>query len=345
MMRRAQTWIPCGVLAALAASVVLTPSGRAGEVGYVEDFALAKDRTTALRQLIPGTEDYYYYHALHLLNTGQFDKAEALTGPWLERHRPDRPADRDPDPPRPAHLREEPEGVARLPPQPARAALQPPEGDRRRGPEPADRPRPEADRPRHAAGRLVRAGGRNLDNFEDAALDWLAADELDLAAPPAPAPAAHPARRAEPAASSSPTTSRPRTRPAFGAFPVHAQLTAAATRRAAQAPARAADQRPRSSDAWVAKLQPGADADWQRDRTRRPRLPRPARGVRRCACRRSTTRSRRTSSSTGSRSTAPTACTTRTASSRTCKLPRHQPYMAQALAASAQRVAALSRPI
>ena len=28
--------------------------------------------------------------------------------------------------------------------------------------------------------------------------------------------------------------------------------------------------------AWVAKLQPGADADWRRDRRRRPRLPRPA---------------------------------------------------------------------
>src|SRR6478735_4209204 len=57
----------------------------ADDVGYVEDFALAKDRTKALSQLIPGTEDYYYYHCLHYLNTEQWAKAEELTRPWLER--------------------------------------------------------------------------------------------------------------------------------------------------------------------------------------------------------------------------------------------------------------------
>jgi len=49
--------------------------------GYIEDFALSRDRAEALKQLITGTEDYYYYHALHLLNTEQFDKIAALTGP------------------------------------------------------------------------------------------------------------------------------------------------------------------------------------------------------------------------------------------------------------------------
>ena len=57
----------------------------AGEVGFIEDFALARDRAASLRQLIPGTEDYYYYHCLHLLNTGQFDKTQEFTRPWLER--------------------------------------------------------------------------------------------------------------------------------------------------------------------------------------------------------------------------------------------------------------------
>ena len=65
-MRRAQTWLPPGVLAALAVAMMLTPSGRAGEVGYVEDFALSSNRADALKQLVPGTEDYYYFHALHL---------------------------------------------------------------------------------------------------------------------------------------------------------------------------------------------------------------------------------------------------------------------------------------
>lgn len=58
----------------------------AGEIGYLEDFALAKDRADALKQLIPGTEDYYYFHCLHYLNTQQFPQAEAMTKPWLERH-------------------------------------------------------------------------------------------------------------------------------------------------------------------------------------------------------------------------------------------------------------------
>lgn len=57
-----------------------------GEIGFVEDFALAPDRAAALKQLVPGTDDYYYYHALHLLNTQQHDKARELLAPWLERH-------------------------------------------------------------------------------------------------------------------------------------------------------------------------------------------------------------------------------------------------------------------
>ena len=68
--------------------MLFTPTAtRAGDINFNEDFALAKDRTTALKQLIPGTEDYYYYHCLHYLNTGQFEKIEGLTGPWHERHR------------------------------------------------------------------------------------------------------------------------------------------------------------------------------------------------------------------------------------------------------------------
>src|SRR5436853_7680368 len=84
-MRHAN-WLAGGFLALLAAGVLVTPTASAGDVGYVEDFALAKDRTAALKQLVPGTEDYYYYHALHLLNTGQLDKLDAIQRPWAERH-------------------------------------------------------------------------------------------------------------------------------------------------------------------------------------------------------------------------------------------------------------------
>src|SRR6266481_7322836 len=72
---------------ALSLSLLLLacPLALADDVGFVEDFALAKDRTTALAQLIPGTEDYYYYHCLHALNTEQFAKVQEFTRLWLDR--------------------------------------------------------------------------------------------------------------------------------------------------------------------------------------------------------------------------------------------------------------------
>ena len=42
-MTRATAWLPVGLLAALAALLLLVPTTRAGDIGDVEDFALAKD--------------------------------------------------------------------------------------------------------------------------------------------------------------------------------------------------------------------------------------------------------------------------------------------------------------
>ncbi len=64
-----------------------TTASFADEIGYIEDFSLAKDRTQPLKQLIPGTEDYYYYNCLHFQNTEQFDKVEALLKPWIQRYK------------------------------------------------------------------------------------------------------------------------------------------------------------------------------------------------------------------------------------------------------------------
>ena len=83
-MRHASAWLAGGFLALLTAGLVMTPTVSAADVGYAEDFALAKDRAAALAQLIPGTEDYYY-HALHRLNSGQFDTIDELAGPWHRR--------------------------------------------------------------------------------------------------------------------------------------------------------------------------------------------------------------------------------------------------------------------
>ena len=73
----------------MLASVVLiaTTSSLADEIGYVEDFALAKQRSEALKQLIPGTEDYYYYHCLDHQHNEQFDDVEKLLVEWIKRYK------------------------------------------------------------------------------------------------------------------------------------------------------------------------------------------------------------------------------------------------------------------
>jgi len=64
----------------------LTLPSLAEEIGFAEDFALAADREAALKQLVPGSEDYYFYHCLHLQNTEQFNKVAPLLKLWVERH-------------------------------------------------------------------------------------------------------------------------------------------------------------------------------------------------------------------------------------------------------------------
>lgn len=53
---------------------------------FDETFALAADRAKALEQLIPGTEDYYYYHCLHLEQQGKSAEIAAHLKTWVARH-------------------------------------------------------------------------------------------------------------------------------------------------------------------------------------------------------------------------------------------------------------------
>ena len=88
-MKRALTIGTLVWTAAIAALCVWTagvPSARASEVGFIEDYALAADRAKTLAQLIPGTEDYYYYHCLNHQARGEFDKVEPLLKLWIDRH-------------------------------------------------------------------------------------------------------------------------------------------------------------------------------------------------------------------------------------------------------------------
>lgn len=55
----------------------------AQDISLVEDFALADDREKVLAQLVPGTEDYYYFHCLHYQNTEQLEKVDQMLKTWI----------------------------------------------------------------------------------------------------------------------------------------------------------------------------------------------------------------------------------------------------------------------
>lgn len=52
------------------------------EIGFLERFATAPDRRAVLAELIPGTEEYFYFHCLHYQNVGQLAEAQAILGQW-----------------------------------------------------------------------------------------------------------------------------------------------------------------------------------------------------------------------------------------------------------------------
>jgi hypothetical protein len=56
------------------------------DLDVLESLAFAEDREKALVQLIPGTEDYYFHHALHLQREGRLDEVPKLLAQWIERH-------------------------------------------------------------------------------------------------------------------------------------------------------------------------------------------------------------------------------------------------------------------
>jgi hypothetical protein len=79
------------VFSSVLIAFVVTGSARAlNEVGFIERFALAPDRAAVLSQLVPGSEDYYFFHALHFQNSGQKERLKAIIEQWKARF-PDSP--------------------------------------------------------------------------------------------------------------------------------------------------------------------------------------------------------------------------------------------------------------
>ncbi|HMO13362.1 MAG TPA: hypothetical protein PKD64_06235 [Pirellulaceae bacterium] len=67
-------------------SINATRDASAQEVSLFEELALAENREQALALFIPGTEDYFYAHALHYQHTEQFEKVESLLKDWIRQH-------------------------------------------------------------------------------------------------------------------------------------------------------------------------------------------------------------------------------------------------------------------
>ena len=55
-------------------------------IGFIERFALAEDRAAAVQELVPGTEEYYYYSALLAQQEGRLDSVSGILEPWIKRH-------------------------------------------------------------------------------------------------------------------------------------------------------------------------------------------------------------------------------------------------------------------
>ncbi|MEI8044349.1 MAG: hypothetical protein WCL11_23260, partial [Verrucomicrobiota bacterium] len=70
-------WVACGVFA---------PALRAeNEIGFIERFALASDREKALAELVPGSEDYYFYHCLHYQSSRSEARFKEMMDQWRKR--------------------------------------------------------------------------------------------------------------------------------------------------------------------------------------------------------------------------------------------------------------------
>ena len=147
------------------------------EIGVIEELAISEDREAVLSRLIPGSEEYYYYHCLNLQHTEQFDEAAELLKLWIERR--GRTAG--------ATVMERRQALLTYPKTPAKT-LQFLKSDlglnfahQRQEIDPAKNLPGALDPKLISRERLkMRAlsGNNDLDRFTDAALDWLVFEEL-----------------------------------------------------------------------------------------------------------------------------------------------------------------------
>ncbi len=67
--------------------VQLISANAAVNIGFEEEFGLAPDRSIPLKQLIPGTEDYFYFNCLNFQNEGKYAEVENMLKQWIKKYR------------------------------------------------------------------------------------------------------------------------------------------------------------------------------------------------------------------------------------------------------------------
>ena len=58
----------------------------AQEISFWETFALSEDREKTLEQLVPGSEDWFFFHCLHFQNISKPDEVDAMLKRWAKRN-------------------------------------------------------------------------------------------------------------------------------------------------------------------------------------------------------------------------------------------------------------------
>lgn len=71
----------------LAVDCVQTPTASSQTIGWMEEYALSVDRQAKLAELIPGSDDFFFYHCLYYQTSGQLERAEAVLRDWLAEHK------------------------------------------------------------------------------------------------------------------------------------------------------------------------------------------------------------------------------------------------------------------
>ena len=58
----------------------------AQEISFWETFALSENREKTLEQLVPGSEDWFFFHCLHFQNNSKLDEVDAMLKRWAKRN-------------------------------------------------------------------------------------------------------------------------------------------------------------------------------------------------------------------------------------------------------------------